>query len=43
MRTLDVLDDVGLLHVGSYRNAEEKENNLVVGQGCANWIPGVYL
>ena len=30
MRTLDILDEVGLLHVGSYRNAEERGNNLIV-------------
>ncbi len=33
LRTLDVLDEVGLDHVGSYRNAEEKENVKIVEQG----------
>ena len=30
MRTLDVLDEVGLLHTGSYRNQEEKDELLIV-------------
>ena len=30
LRTLDVLDDVGLLHTGSYRNQEEKDELLIV-------------
>ena len=29
-RTLDVLDDIGLPHIGSYRNAQEKEQNNVL-------------
>ena len=30
MRTLNVLDEVGLLHTGSYRNQKEKDNLLIV-------------
>ena len=30
MRTLDVLDEVGLLHTGSYRNQEEKDELMLV-------------
>ncbi|MEL7566584.1 MAG: CapA family protein [Dehalobacterium sp.] len=30
MRTLDILDEVGLLHVGSYRNAEEKNSIQII-------------
>ena len=30
VKTLDILDEVGLLHVGSYRNAEERCNNLIL-------------
>lgn len=30
MRTLDVLEEAGLLHVGSYRNAAEKEMPLLI-------------
>ena len=30
LRTLDVLDEVGLLHTGSYRNQEEKDELLIV-------------
>ena len=30
MRTLDVLDDVGLLHTGSYRDQEEKDELMIV-------------
>ena len=30
MRTLDILDEVGLLHTGSYRNQEEKDKLMVV-------------
>ena len=30
MRTLDVLDEVGLLHTGSYRNQEEKDEVMIV-------------
>lgn len=30
MRTLDVLDDVGLMHTGSYRDQEEKDRLLIV-------------
>jgi fucose 4-O-acetylase-like acetyltransferase/lysophospholipase L1-like esterase len=29
-RTLDILDDVGLLHVGSYRNEEEKNSVMII-------------
>ena len=30
LRTLDVLDEVGLLHTGSYRNQEEKDEVMIV-------------
>lgn len=30
MRTLDVLDQAGLLHVGSYRNQQEKESVMIL-------------
>lgn len=29
VRTLDVLDEIGLEHIGSYRNAEEKQNSRI--------------
>lgn len=33
MRTLDVLDEVGLQHTGTYRNQEEKDTLLIVEAG----------